>query len=82
MAENSVSLLCRPKYDNLNTNTDYKSLAVQRLKKLEVQCIHHFNLIKYLVPMTVSILWITSFGKLIERPKGNKLLKWVYAKCN
>ena len=34
-----------------------KSLAVQRLKnnELEEQCIHHFNLIKYLVPMTISI---------------------------
>ena len=50
-----------------------KSLDVQRLKKLEEQCIHHFNLIKYLVPMTMSILWITSFGKLMERPKGKKL---------
>ena len=37
------------------------------------QCIHHFNLIKYLVPMTMSILWIISFGKLMERPKGKKL---------
>ena len=33
-----------------------KSLAVQRLKKLEEQCIHHFNLIKYLVSMTMSVL--------------------------
>ena len=52
-----------------------KSLAVQRLKKLEEQCIHHLNLIKYLVPMTMSILWITIFGKLTERPRpeGRKL---------
>ena len=50
-----------------------KSLAVQRLKKSEEQCIHHFSFIKYLVPMTMSILWITSFGKLTERPKGKKL---------
>ena len=46
-----------------------KSLAVQLLKKFEERCIHHFNLIKYLVPVTMSVLWITSFGKLMERPR-------------
>ena len=51
----------------------FKILAVQRLMKLEEQYIHHFNLIKYLVPITMSILWITSFGKLMESLKGNKL---------
>ena len=37
------------------------------------RALYHFNLIKYLVPMTMSILGITSFGKLMERPKGKKL---------
>ena len=47
-----------------------KSLAVQRLKKWEEQCIHHFKLINY---DFVNI--ITSLGKfkLIERHKGKKL---------
>ena len=73
MAENSVSLLCKTNILQLKQTQIIKSLAVQPLKKLKEQCIHDFNLIKYLVPMTTSILWITSFGKLMERPKGKKL---------
>ena len=49
-----------------------KSLAVQRLKKLEEQCIHHFKLINYDYVNIVD--HYCSFGKLIEfkRPKGKK----------
>ena len=47
MPENSVSFLCRTKYCKLNTKEIIKSFTVQRLKKLEEQCIHHFNLINY-----------------------------------
>ena len=72
MAENSVSCSARRKYYNLTQTQIIKSLAVQRLKNIELeeQCIHHLDLTKYLVPMTMSILWITSFGKLTKRPKG------------
>ena len=61
----------------LKHNQIIKSLAVKRMKnnELEEQRIHHFNLIKYLVPMTMSILRITSFGKIMKRPKGKKLCK-------
>ena len=77
MAENSVSLPCRTKYYNLNTNRDYlKEFRSSPSEEVGTrQCNHQLNLIKYLVPMTMSILWITSFGKLMERPrpKGKKL---------
>ena len=54
-----------PQDKNTTTSTQtqiIKSLAVQRLKsnELEEQWFHSFNLIRYLVPMTMSILWITS----------------------
>ena len=43
--------------DRVNTQTEIiKSFAGQRLRKLEEQCVHHFNLIN----LTMSILWITS----------------------
>ena len=63
------------KYHNLTQTQIIKSLAVQRLNNIDLdkQCIHHFNLITYVVPVTMSILWITGFGKLMERPKGKKL---------
>ena len=64
MAENSVSsLLCWTKYCNLNTEI-IKSLAVQRLKKFEEQCIHHYNLIKSIVSFQKhKEIALTSFGQ-------------------
>ena len=86
MAENSVTLFCRTKILQLETQTEIiKSLAVQRLKRneLEEQRIHHFNLIKYLVPMTMSILWITSFGKLMEGLKvRNYKSRFMQSSCS
>ena len=71
-----IQSVCSAGRNTTKTQTEIiKSLAVQGLKKLEEQFIHHFNLIKYLVPATMSILWITSFEKLMERPRpeGKKL---------
>ena len=75
MAENSVRFRFALQDEIIQLRQEhriFKRLAGQRLKKLEEHCIHHFNVIKYLVPMTMSILWITSFGKLMEKPKGKK----------
>ena len=67
MVEDSVSFFLQDEVLKLKyKHRIFKRLAGQRLKKLEEHCIHHFNLIiKYLVPMTMSILWITS---LMEGP--------------
>ena len=45
------------KYYNFNTNTDHYELGTQRLNsnELEEQCIHHFNLIKYLIEGNVRL---------------------------
>ena len=62
-----------PQDENTTTETQTEiimSLAVQRLKKLEEQCIHHFKLINYgFVNITTSL----GKFKLIERPKCKKL---------
>ena len=60
MAENSVSWLCRTKILQLqHKHRIIKCLAVQRLNnnELEEQCIHHFNLIKYLIEGKSSTEW-------------------------
>ena len=55
--------------ENTTTQTQteiIKSLAVQRMKQLEFTISNKST-------MTMLISWVTSLGKLIERPKGKKL---------
>ena len=48
MAENSSHSVCSAGRKCYNLNTEIiKSLAVQRLKKLEEQCVRHIKLINY-----------------------------------
>ena len=73
MAENSVSDYLALQDENTTTSTQtqiIKSLEVQRLNnKLEEQCIHHFNLIKYLTEGKVRLN-----GKTFSLRSGNFIM--------